>query len=167
MDAESDPARQLGVELVQLVKLLVALRARAPKWHPHAETAHYPLLFRLTDGPLRVSDLANCVHSDVSTVSRQVAALAAAGLVERGADPTDRRATTIHLTTSGREALEAIAVARGNWLRELMRDWSHEQSTALLDSLRHLTADLAAALRDPDLSPIEPAQSAASPESSP
>ena len=42
-------------------------------------------------GPRRSSELATAVHSDPSTVSRQVAGLVRDGLVERQADPARRR----------------------------------------------------------------------------
>ena len=51
-----------------------------------------------TEGPLRAGALADCLQSDPSTVSRQVAALVKDGLLERRADPDDGRASLLVLT---------------------------------------------------------------------
>ena len=46
-------------------------------------------------GPSRSSALAAAIHSDPSTVSRQIAAMVRDGLVERMADPEDGRASVV------------------------------------------------------------------------
>jgi len=74
---------------------------------------------------LRLSDLAEVLHTDLSTVSRQVQAAERAGLVERRPDPSDGRASRVYLTAGGRAALERLravqraeiraAIAGGGW----------------------------------------------------
>ena len=90
MAISHDTAAQLSHELVRLMKLFQSLRQHAPRLHPGVDTASYPILFNLADGPRRVSDLAGCVHSDVSTVSRQVTGLVTHGLRREGARPPGR-----------------------------------------------------------------------------
>ena len=90
MAISHDTAAQLSHELVRLMKLFQSLRQHAPRLHPGVDTASYPILFNLHDGPRRVSDLAGCVHSDVSTVSRQVSGLVTHGLVEKVPGPAGR-----------------------------------------------------------------------------
>jgi DNA-binding MarR family transcriptional regulator len=89
------------------------------------ERAAYGLLSRIASGgPERLSALAADICVDLSTVSRQVAALEAAGLVRRTPDPTDRRASLIEATETG---AEVFAQNRGKWLgalRELLADWT-------------------------------------------
>ena len=68
--------------------------------------------------PLRVSALAEVVHSDVSTVSRQVSTLVDLGFVIRGPDPDDGRAQALTLTDEGTALLhrhpdDARAMAPG------------------------------------------------------
>lgn len=69
-------------------------------------------------GPSRSRALAEAVHSDPSTVSRQVAALVSDGLVERRADPEDGRASLLAVTDHGVRLLEeqrarfALSIAR-------------------------------------------------------
>jgi DNA-binding MarR family transcriptional regulator len=92
--------------------------------HP-LERAAYGLLGRIASGgPGRLSTLAADMCVDLSTVSRQVAALEAAGLVRRAPDPADRRASLIEATETG---AEVFARNRDKWiaaLRHLLSDWT-------------------------------------------
>src|SRR5688572_8855841 len=56
-------------------------------------------------GPCHMKDLAAEHALDPSTISRAVAALGRAGLVARTADPSDGRASTLHLTDHGHAVL--------------------------------------------------------------
>jgi hypothetical protein len=58
------------------------------------------------DGPRRAGALADAVHSDPSTISRQIGHLVKLGYVERTADPEDGRATLLAATDEGRRVLE-------------------------------------------------------------
>jgi|GEM_PF-342754 len=75
-------------------------------------------------GPMRASALAECVRSDPSTISRQVAALVRDGYAERRPDPRDRRAALLALTPAGEEVFEEHRRLRQETLREVMADWS-------------------------------------------
>ena len=57
-------------------------------------------------GPIRSGDLAKELFLDQSTVSRHIAHLEASGLVEKVADPDDRRATQLHLTDLGHKYVQ-------------------------------------------------------------
>ncbi len=90
------------------------------------ERAAYGVLARIVSGEpaARLSALAADLCVDLSTVSRQVAALEAAGLVRRTPDPTDRRASLIEATETG---AEVFARNREKWLgalRGLLADWT-------------------------------------------
>jgi DNA-binding MarR family transcriptional regulator len=89
------------------------------------ERAAYGVLARIaTGGPKRLTSLAGDLCVDLSTVSRQVAALEAAGLVRRAPDPVDRRACLIEATEAG---ADAFVQHRNKWLaalKELMADWT-------------------------------------------
>lgn len=92
------------------------------------ERAAYGVLARIAaGGPERLSTLAADLCVDLSTISRQVAALEAAGLVRRTPDPKDRRASLIEATEAGTEIFVAH---RNQWLgalKELMADWTPEE----------------------------------------
>lgn len=71
-------------------------------------------------GPMRTTDLAAALALETSTVSRHVARLERAGLVERAGDPADGRASFIALSPTGRHAFEAIREAWENLLTEAL-----------------------------------------------
>ena len=126
----------LGGELVRLMKLLAALRTHLPSPHPGVDHTHYPVLFALVDGPRRVSDLANCAHTDVSTVSRQVTHLVEHRLLDKLPDSDDGRVQRVSLTEQGRLAIDRAVSLRGTWLTSIMTDWSDDEAR---DFLRHIS----------------------------
>ncbi|MES2137713.1 MAG: MarR family transcriptional regulator [Pseudomonadota bacterium] len=75
--------------------------------------AQWKVLFRLTRQPgLRQIELADLLDIEPITLSRIVDRLEEAGLVERSADPADRRAWRLHVTARAQplvEKLKAIA----------------------------------------------------------
>jgi DNA-binding MarR family transcriptional regulator len=85
----------------------------------------YMLLGRIsTDGPARLSRLAGDMCVDLSVVSRQVAALEAAGLVKREHDPADRRASVITTTDLGADYFNRKREHFRALLRTLLADWT-------------------------------------------
>jgi DNA-binding MarR family transcriptional regulator len=75
------------------------------------------------DGPMRASDLALGVHSDLSTVSRQVAALVASGLLERRADPVDGRACLLAVTDAAQATIAEHEQARAAFFARVLDGW--------------------------------------------
>lgn len=89
------------------------------------EPSGFTLLRRLDDlGPSRASDLAHHVGLDLSTVSRQIASLLAAGLVDRTPDAQDRRAGLLAVSARGRGVLDRALQARRALLADALGDWS-------------------------------------------
>jgi DNA-binding MarR family transcriptional regulator len=75
-------------------------------------------------GPLRLTDIADAVELEPSRISKEVARLTAAGLVEARPDPTDRRASLLRTTASGRTAFERYRRAADDILAAALVDWS-------------------------------------------
>src|SRR5919108_4122998 len=73
---------------------------------------------------LRLSELAEVLHTDLSTVSRQVQAAERAGLVERRPDPSDGRASRGDLTSVGRDALERVRAVQRAEIVATIAEWS-------------------------------------------
>ncbi len=142
----SSPTAALGDDLIRVVKLLHHVRLQAPRRHPQVDPMVYPLLFNLLATPLRVSALAEAIHSDVSTVSRQVSSLVDLGFVTRGPDPDDGRAQALTLTAEGRDLLHGIRDDRDRWLQGLLTDWDADEIVAFTQHLRHFAADLEGSL---------------------
>jgi len=124
----------LGHELNKALDRLIR-RAGLPRVHQRLNAAagvsldrsSYWLASWLTDADsLRLSDLADVLHTDLSTVSRQVQAAERAGLVERRPDPSDGRASRVYLTVGGRDALERVRAVQRAEILASMADWAPE-----------------------------------------
>ncbi len=130
---------------VEVALGIIARRINLPRSHDRIVTragvsgvdrASYGTLARIADhGPLRLSELAHVLGLDLSTVSRQVAALERHELVDRTVDPSDRRAAVVELTAEGQRALEALRSAARARLTEIMADWSDAERAELARSL--------------------------------
>ena len=92
-------------------------------------------------GPSRSSALAAAVHSDPSTVSRQIAGLVRDGLVERRADPEDGRASVLVPTEAGLTLLEEQRKRVGLALARVVRQWAPEDLATFLDLFDKFVAD--------------------------
>ncbi|MET7482315.1 MarR family winged helix-turn-helix transcriptional regulator [Streptomyces sp. NPDC005538] len=118
-----------AVETIQREMTIFARRARASagRLHPELSLVSYTLLGHLEerDG-CRATDLAAHYALDKSTVSRQVAALLRAGLVERRLDPEDHRVQVLHLTDAGRRILAQVTENRQAAFRERLAGWPEE-----------------------------------------
>ncbi|MEU2715550.1 MarR family winged helix-turn-helix transcriptional regulator [Streptomyces sp. NPDC007205] len=102
-------------------------RASAGRMHPELSLVSYTLLSHLEEqAGCRATDLAAHYALDKSTVSRQVAALERAGLIERRPDPEDARVQVLHLTQAGREILAQVTRSRRAAFRERLADWPEE-----------------------------------------
>jgi DNA-binding MarR family transcriptional regulator len=94
------------------------------------------LLYKLymKGSSMRVTELAEQLQVDAPTVTRKIQQLERDGLVGRHADPDDRRATQIELTSAGKRTIERVNKARRAWLESLLSDWD----TKDLDSFAEL-----------------------------
>lgn len=95
-----------------------------------------------TEGPLRLSELAAHQGLDVSTVSRQVATAEQRGLIERSADPDDRRAARLALSAEGHRVLGQYRRERRRLVDAALAEWSESEREALVDLLDRLNDDL-------------------------
>ncbi len=136
----------LAQEMVRLVRGLRDLSSALPATEGRRlDQAGAAVLSHVGDfGPLRLSELAERLCLDVSTVSRQVPALEREGWVDREADPCDRRAQLLRLSPAGRAALAARRRAYSVVLSEALPTWSDEELGALAASLSRLNDDLSA-----------------------
>jgi DNA-binding MarR family transcriptional regulator len=109
------------------------------------DTGSFWLLKALSvSGPLRVTDLAVCTNLDASTVSRHVAQLHSAGLIERTPDPIDGRAQRVKLSDAGAERIEAALRARRVLLEKSLESWDPRDLDQLDRLLTRFAADVEA-----------------------
>ena len=134
-------AEEIGGQLVRLVRLIERVQAQYQAEHPDAvDRATYLLLVHLAkDGAQRAGALAEAVHSDPSTVSRQVAHLVQLGLVERVADPADGRATLLVATDEGRRVFDENRQLRNRRIAGLIADWPDDERQTFARLLTRFT----------------------------
>jgi DNA-binding MarR family transcriptional regulator len=92
------------------------------------------------EGPMRASALAASVQADLSTVSRQVAALVGRGLLERRADQFDGRACLLAVTDAGRAAIADYEHGRQTFFDAVLADWDTEEMRQFARQLERFTA---------------------------
>jgi DNA-binding MarR family transcriptional regulator len=142
--AESfEEAEALLNQLMRFIRLVKRASARYSSHAPDGiEQAAYILLAVLaTEGPQRTTALAEAVHSDTSTVSRQVGALVRHGLVERQADPADGRACLLAATAKGQECFDKERRARTAQVAGTLAQWSREDLRAMVELFDRLNND--------------------------
>lgn len=107
------------------------------------DRALFPLLVRIERfGPVGVVELADRVGRDYTTVSRQVAKLEEAGLVERRESATDRRVRTATITPKGKAMTDLVDAARERIGRTIFETWDAND----IDELARLIRKFADAL---------------------
>lgn len=141
--ARNAKAEQLGDVFSRLMRVLTKAKSRMSPLTPGVEPSAYPTLALLTrEGPIRASGIAERLHADISTISRQTSALVQAGLIERQADPNDGRACLLALTDAGHEAHEHVRAVRNEWLAKTLANWSDEDIDQLVTLLGRLSDDV-------------------------
>jgi DNA-binding MarR family transcriptional regulator len=86
-------------------------------------------------GPMRLGDLAAAEGIAPSTLTRLVTALEDIGYVQRTADPSDARASTLAITAHGQEALERIRTETTLMLTASLELLTPEQRSTLAAAL--------------------------------
>ncbi len=107
----------------------------------------YDVLIQLSDGGgrLRMHELADATFFSRTDVTRLVTRMAAAGLVAREPDETDRRGVYAVLTSGGRAALRRAAVTH---LGGIQRHFAGRLSGAQVRTLRAALTALTALARE-------------------
>jgi DNA-binding MarR family transcriptional regulator len=95
--------------------------AAADVWD-EVSPSEYDVLYTLSKAPdgLRITELTAEMLLTQGGVSRLVARLEAAGLLERVADPEDRRAARIRLTEAGTAAQRRVGLRHGRHVAQIM-----------------------------------------------
>jgi len=124
----ADPATAEAI--AALVDLMGALH-RTRILHQQGAPARALLLQLAKSGPMRPADLAKSMNLDQSTVSRHVAHLCDTGLVERAADPSDRRASLLRVSDAGWEQARRIISDRISDVASILDAWPAEDRATL------------------------------------
>ena len=141
--APSPDVAAVADNVVELLRSFSKARARllAAAAHDVEWSAHVVLKCIASEGQLRVSDVADFLHSDPSTVSRQVAAMVRDGLLERQSDPEDGRASILALTAKAGDVLAEHERARLAHFESMLSDWNTSDLSRFATLLRRFTDD--------------------------
>ncbi|WP_320065233.1 MarR family winged helix-turn-helix transcriptional regulator [Micromonospora sp. RTGN7] len=122
---QPETLRAVEHELTALLR-----RGRSVSWdiakevHPDLEPNAYGLLLWLRRcDSIRLTDLAARLGVGKATLSRQINALEALGLVRRESDPDDRRASPLSLTAEGQRRFDAARASRLAEFRRILERW--------------------------------------------
>lgn len=145
-------SRTLVHALERLAVASVALTAEAlaatPRGHD-LTLAQWRALVLLTDEqPRRIGDLAERLGTSLPSASRLVRRLETAGMVATERDESDRRATLVSLTRSGRAAHRAVVTARGSRLQHALEHADLSADAPLHEAITVLARTLDGAADD-------------------
>ncbi len=90
-------------------------------------------------GPIALTEVARRLGLDQSTASRQVRPLEEQGLVERTADPSDRRSAPLSVTADGQAVLDRVRAVMINDIEVALSGWPADDRrtlASLVDRLR-------------------------------
>ena len=142
--ALAESAEELASAMIAVVHQYNGIKSRVTTG-PEGDHSPLFLLVKLAQhGPRRASDLAEEVCADPSTVSRHVASLVRAGLIERKADPDDGRASILVPTELGLVRVREHAQRRGATIQPVIADWSQQDRDELLRLIHKYTEGIEA-----------------------
>ena len=143
MDTVAPPIAEVADTFVELMRSFQRAKARYLALAEHDVEWSGQIVLRLlaNHGPMRASEIAGCLRSDPSTVSRQVAAMVKDGLLERRADPEDGRASILALTPKADTVIAEHDRLRLSHFAEMLADWNEGDLSRFAALLHRFTAD--------------------------
>ena len=106
------------------------------------------LKYLATNGSARISSLAHQHGVEVSTMSRHVTALEAAGLVTKRPLPADRRVALAEATDAGRNLVDRVERERRRLFAEVLESWEGPDVHSFVMLIERFNADLAEHLEE-------------------
>lgn len=120
-----------SLEMIELELAILIRRTTSNsinKKFGNLDRSAYLILRRIVEkGAVGVKVLAEEFQLDISTISRQAAALEHKGYLYRISDPLDGRAYYLEITEQGAEELFDYKRARLERITELVKDWSDDE----------------------------------------
>ncbi|MCJ2147285.1 MarR family transcriptional regulator [Bacillus paralicheniformis] len=133
-----DSLRNIEKEIALLVRLTTAYSPRFGS----LDRSEYLLLSELDkQSPLAINSLAETLMLNLSTASRQIAALERKKLIRRFPDPNNGRISLVEMTSEGIDTLKKVQKARYHVYTEVLQDWTKEELSTLETHLIRLNQD--------------------------
>ncbi len=124
----------LELEIAMMVR---ALRTRTVEFDKKQELkrASYLILLLISrNGPMGVKNIAEKLHLDISTVSRQAADLMEDEMLEKKQSETDRRSYLYNINDKGWEMIAHIRQGRKQRFSKMLDEWENTE----IDEFAHL-----------------------------
>ncbi len=121
---------EIAVEL-RLACMRISRRVRFESADDQLPPHQFSVLARLDCGESTPGELAAVEKVSAPSMTRTVAALVEAGLVERLGSAQDRRQVVVRLTPAGRDLLGHVRARRDLWMATRLADLSAEELAAL------------------------------------
>lgn len=128
--------RSLEREIAVFVRRAEAARIAHLNYKDFDRSTYLLLSYLEERGPLGIKALADACQLDVSTASRQTAALESKGYVERKTDPKDARINLLQIAPAVPALLREIREARAAFYGNLLEDWPEADCRAFAELLR-------------------------------
>jgi len=128
--ATSDVAARLRLAVARLQRIV---RQQAMGGLNLAEGSCLAIIDR--HGPMPLTDVASRENLSAPTITKIVVRLERQGLIERLADPTDRRVSLVAVSKQGAALLERLRSSRTAYLHRKLRELSAEDLHRLLAAL--------------------------------
>jgi len=132
--------RRLGELIVSLLPLLGRFSTQILREQAGPSPERFRLLKQLHHGPVRAGELAQSCLLSPATVSELTDSLVREGHVQRDADPTDRRAVVLGLTSVGAQELARVQEALGARIAARLAHLSPDERSRLAAALSDLHA---------------------------
>lgn len=112
--------------------------------------AQWQVLYHLkSHAGIKQAGLAELLEVEPITAGRMIDRMADAGLVERRADPTDRRAWRLYITQQGSDVLDRLQPLAEVTIETALNGLERDERDKLFESLKKVRSNL---LRDPGMS---------------
>jgi DNA-binding MarR family transcriptional regulator len=139
-----DPLDVMDREVVHFVRLAETVRLGAAEAVGSTlDRSAYLLLLTVADERgMTATRLAEALHLDISTITRQVAPLLSAGLLDRVAGPG--KGAMLRVTPAGAREVRRVRKARQALMAELTADWTDAERAAFAGLLQRFNGAIRA-----------------------
>jgi len=134
-----DTAVELVRDLLELQRVMKRVTKTEPGQRLLSPTSIALLYYLDSTGPRRATVMAADTGLGPSGLSRQLAGLEEAGLVERTPDPEDGRAALVAITARGREQVLAAVEQDAQRLASRLEGWDEEQARTSRTAINEIT----------------------------
>jgi MarR family transcriptional regulator for hemolysin len=142
-----DPSRELAFQLNDVARLLRTYADQAAR-HLGMTRAQWAVMARLERAEgLKQSELAEILDLQPITLTRLIDRLCDSGLIERRADPNDRRAKRLFLTPAAKPLMDRLDTLGKDLMATVLEGIAPERTGQMLEHLAALKGNLRRALQ--------------------